>query len=83
MTRLRLTICVGGTTVDDADRAQNDIEMVLAVALSSPWAMLKAKGICYNCENKTSPDLLFCDRDCRDDFEKRKAAQALLGRGIA
>lgn len=30
---------------------------------------IKAKGSCYNCEEPLEADLIFCDIDCRDDYE--------------
>jgi hypothetical protein len=68
--------------VDDADRAQNDIELRLAAAINAPRSNLSPRGKCYNCDNETGDEVLFCDRECRDDFEKRKAAMALVGRWL-
>lgn len=28
-------------------------------------------GACHNCGEELPPGRLFCDADCRDDFEKR------------
>jgi hypothetical protein len=30
---------------------------------------------CYNCGEELAPGLVFCDRDCRDDYEKRHPQQ--------
>lgn len=37
---------------------------------------LQPTGECYNCDEKVEIDKLFCDADCRDDYEKRKRADA-------
>lgn len=34
-------------------------------------ATMPAVGACYNCGEAVGPQLLFCDKDCRDDYEKR------------
>lgn len=32
---------------------------------------MQAVGACYNCGERLAPGLVFCDIDCRDDYEKR------------
>ena len=29
-------------------------------------------GFCYNCNAQVASDQRWCDRDCRDDWEKRR-----------
>ena len=31
-------------------------------------------GSCYNCGDPVADPLRFCDKDCRDDFQKRERA---------
>ena len=33
-------------------------------------------GECYNCDEVIATDKVFCDADCRDDYDKRKRAEA-------
>lgn len=35
---------------------------------------LKPKGECFNCEEPLKDERVFCDKDCRSDYEKRKFA---------
>ena len=41
---------------------------------------LEAHGSCHYCDEPLAPALLFCDVDCRDDYEKEQAAKARAGR---
>lgn len=58
---------------DDFDRAsdleQQQRELALRQARGQPT--MPAVGACYNCGEDLPPGRLFCDKDCRDDFEKR------------
>lgn len=61
---------------DIADLAQEDMERdapFMLEAAKKP-AGPKANGTCHNCGESIAPDTLFCDLDCREDFEKRAAA---------
>jgi hypothetical protein len=49
--------------------AQAETDACVAAARNHP--AMPAVGACYNCSEPLRPGLLFCDRDCRDDFEKR------------
>lgn len=38
---------------------------------------LRPKGVCHNCgETLTQNNQLFCDSDCREDYEKRRHANS-------
>ena len=50
----------------------------LAAVRSRPG--LVANGCCYYCDEVLAPALLFCNVDCRDDYEKEQAAKARAGR---
>ena len=59
---------------DIVDDAQAVEELELAINLSKarrPRVTLIACGSCYNCESIVPDGHLFCDSDCRDDFEWR------------
>ena len=41
---------------------------------------LVANGCCHFCDEALAPAQLFCDVDCRDDYDKEQAAKARAGR---
>ncbi|MDX8124950.1 hypothetical protein SKZ59_24540 [Janthinobacterium sp. GMG2] len=41
---------------------------------------LAPHGGCHYCDEALAPALLFCDVDCRDDYDKELAAKARAGR---
>lgn len=56
---------------DLADLADIHIHNVITEALSKrTYKPLRPKGRCHNCAETVAPTLLFCDKDCRDDFER-------------
>lgn len=58
---------------DDFDRA-SDLEMkqrALAERRARNRPGMAAVGACYNCGDALPGTRLFCDKDCRDDYEKR------------
>lgn len=62
---------------DEADMAQ-DIEQARLAAIMSKrerhaWPEV---GYCHNC-GESLPAGLFCDADCRDDYEKRERFRAM------
>jgi hypothetical protein len=71
--------------MDISDQATRIEEAAREAALSN--AALAAKrsaliptGACLNCDNEVPEAKLFCDADCRDDFEHRQAAKRRAGR---
>ena len=62
---------------DEFDRASEletaEREARLQAARNKPT--MPAVRACYNCGERLNPGLLFCDRDCRDDYEKRTRKQ--------
>jgi hypothetical protein len=72
---------------DEADLAHDLEQLALEAALSArkPGAKLAAKGICHNCDAHLKPKKgpkgrlehvkLFCDENCRDDWEARDRAK--------
>jgi hypothetical protein len=67
--------------VDDADRAQDEIDVALAQARSAAQArqMLIPTGHCHNCDEPVRGGQLFCDQECTLDFEKRERGMTLRG----
>jgi hypothetical protein len=58
---------------DEADRAQEVEERQRAAALTKRRPTLPICGYCHNCGTSLgTTSLLFCDEDCRDDYEHRK-----------
>lgn len=55
---------------DEVDAANEQAEMTLTSARLRRNPALPAIGRCYNCE-ESLPAGVFCDADCRDDYEKR------------
>lgn len=64
---------------DALDRAsieeQRELDRCIAAAKQSTKPPLPAIGSCHNCDESLRPGMRFCDADCRDDYEKRKAAK--------
>lgn len=56
---------------DAADESQRTEELNLAAARMRRKPTLLATGRCYNCEEPVGAGRLFCDQDCRDDYERR------------
>ncbi|GBL46262.1 hypothetical protein SFMTTN_2075 [Sulfuriferula multivorans] len=59
--------------MDIFDRAQEVEEKERAACLD--WARnrpsMLPSGHCYNCDEDLAAGKLFCDADCRDDYQKR------------
>ena len=62
---------------DEIDRASELEERQRADALSRVRTRvgLLLCGACHNCGERLPAGRLFCDADCRDDFEKRTRKQ--------
>ena len=62
---------------DDLEQQTIDLHFQQPMHLTKKKAVtLPPIGECYNCEEKIDHDRLFCDADCRDDYEKRKRADS-------
>lgn len=62
--------------IDDAnDRAERDLALALRAARSPARIEPTPCGLCYNCEASVPVGACFCDVDCRDDYQKRRAAR--------
>lgn len=59
------------------DRAQQldaeNTEHAIAAARAAVPKKLEPCGHCYNCTEPVPDGLTFCDADCRDDYDLRKA----------
>lgn len=64
---------------DIADLAEEEIEQTLERARRTRAPELKHTGSCHNCDEPLAAGL-FCDHDCRDDYERRARTKALTGR---
>ncbi|QQX80836.1 hypothetical protein JK628_02890 [Shewanella sp. KX20019] len=60
---------------DIADKSQIAEEQFLNISLAIRKEQLTPKGACFNCLEPitTGKNKLFCDCDCREDYEKRTA----------
>jgi len=59
--------------VDEIDRANAQAELLLALQLKVRRPVLLPTGCCHNCDHGLCPPKLFCDSDCRDDWQRREA----------
>jgi hypothetical protein len=59
--------------MDEFDRATalEEAERDACVAAARNQPAMPAVGHCYNCNEPLPTGRLFCDTDCRDDFQKR------------
>lgn len=67
---------------DIADASDKLIEAFTAAAVARACGkpVMKANGWCRFCDEAVNPGLLFCGRDCRDDFERERAGRVRAGR---
>lgn len=66
---------------DDADRADLRISAAVQSALNQVRRApgLHSDGRCHYCDEPVPDGLLFCNTDCRDDYEKHQAALRRAG----
>lgn len=62
---------------DAADNADNEIQVALMQSLSTRRKVLPRVGVCYCCEEKLAPQLLFCDADCAKLYEDMERFKGL------
>lgn len=58
-------------TIDYAEAAYSKI-LEASISKSRLHRKLPDIGHCYNCQEPLNSGSLFCDADCRDDYEKRE-----------
>lgn len=64
---------------DDIDRAQGESDIYLAQALQvSKKPEYRATGLCIYC--KEACNGLFCDHDCKSDWEHQEKLRRINGR---
>lgn len=68
--------------MDEADRASLEEERALREATyrASRTPHLKPTGVCHWCDEPVEENRIFCDRDCREDWERAEAARERNGR---
>jgi predicted nucleic acid-binding Zn ribbon protein len=68
---------------DIVDRAQDCEETARAAAIKnlSRTPRLLPTGSCYYCGSPVRSNMLFCDAECRDDWEAERAARQRNGHG--
>lgn len=64
---------------DVVDQAQKIQEEALEIALGKQKAKPRTNttGRCLWCNDSTGPQAMFCDADCRDDYEKNRNLRGL------
>ncbi|RAN44249.1 hypothetical protein RB25_20560 [Herbaspirillum rubrisubalbicans] len=67
---------------DYADNADSRIYRTIAAGLAAARCArpLLADFHCHFCDEPIEIELLFCDSDCRDDFERHTAAARRAGK---
>jgi len=67
---------------DPADLSQDNIETYLASAIAAArcGTHLESDGHCAFCDEPVPVGVVFCDRDCRDDYERLKRSEAISGK---
>jgi hypothetical protein len=69
--------------MDDADKSDQRIadavEQAITQARSAP--ALRPRGRCHFCDECVIGRLLFCDRDCAEDFEAEEDQMRRAGKG--
>lgn len=61
---------------NEADIAEASIEIHLAAARLRRLPVLPHTGRCHNCDAEVG-ESLFCDQDCRDDWQRRERGKGV------
>lgn len=66
---------------DHADLSDARIEQAVTEGVRKvrAAARMQSCGRCYFCEEQVPDARLFCDADCRDDYEREEAARRRAG----
>lgn len=68
--------------MDEADAADAQVSKTLESHINAVRARVKdvllVTGLCWNCEEPVTH--LFCDADCRNDYERRQSSARRLGK---
>lgn len=66
--------------MDIADQSQQTEALFMAESQAkSRHPELIAVGFCHHCGETVKPGHLYCDADCRDDYEKHQQARKRSG----
>lgn len=66
--------------MDDAERAQAHEEMFRDIAQNHRKPTLLACRQCFYCAENIQSGLLFCNADCRDDYQEEQRVRQIMGR---
>jgi hypothetical protein len=68
---------------DDADKAGPGIEDTVQIGIEQARSApaLRPRGRCHFCDECVIGKLLFCDRDCAEDFEAEEDQMKRAGKG--
>lgn len=62
---------------DHADIADNRIFATISAVRRRPALLPDCR--CHFCDEAVQPEILFCNDDCRDDYEREEAARTRAG----
>jgi len=65
--------------MDISDQATRREEEFTAAALAVRKPAIKPVGVCHSCGEDVGETKLFCDGDCRDDWQRIKSANERNG----
>jgi hypothetical protein len=66
--------------MDIIDQANDQAEAMLEAQRTYRKPTLKAKGTCHYCDDDLGLGKLFCNTECRDDYEREQRIRAMQGR---
>lgn len=66
--------------IEDQDAATQELMLNFAVEKVVHQPVLKPTGTCYNCLERVGGCRLFCDVDCREDYEKIQRSERMTSR---
>lgn len=66
--------------IDHADEVMEQMQTARIEAIRTTKARLPSIGRCHYCSSATEENQLFCDADCRDDYEHEQKAKQRNGR---
>ncbi len=67
--------------MDEADVAQQEVELSLKLALERKEPSLAATGACHFCGEALTEGQKFCDSDCEEDYRRLQWQKSQRVRG--
>jgi len=67
--------------MDEADIAQQEVELNLQLSLQRKEPSLAATGICHFCSEQVTEGQKFCDSDCEEDWRRLQWQRSQRVRG--